>query len=156
MLVDEGAQYQSKHIGKWGKKTGSTTSREEILAGANHQIRVWRSLLNLAEMPTDETRQRLFWNLVMQYSYKYEKISAIKKRHEKVPDKIDLTKLNKCWKAIKDETQHLPELWETRSDEDKLYLKHGKTNMTDVWKLWSKTEKREWEYIRDRVKSGLK
>jgi len=152
-LVQVAAQNQKAIMNKWGKpRTRSKVSPEELLAGAEHQTRVWNSLKKLAENPTDATYQQLFWNCAMQYKKGLEIMPKKPGKDENIISNLDLEQLNQCWKAIKAEVQDMPTFWEVKTSDSKFFLEHGKTRMNDVWDVWSKAEIRQWEYIDKRIK----
>jgi hypothetical protein len=150
ILVKEGSKQQIKLLKKWGKSSDSKLTPEELLVGANHQVDVWRSFTRLAEKPADSTAQKQFWDLVMLYADQLTPQPDIKKYS--LLKKLTQKDLDDCWKALKEEIQPNPKLWEDRATEIKLFLKHAKTQKNDVWELWSKAEIRKWEYLTERIK----
>lgn len=147
-LVKEGASQQMTITREWGKSQGLDVSPEELLAGAQYKSRLWNSLLELAKKPADETVQKLFWNSVTLHSQGYQAM----------PDKkttagiLTLDELDRCWKAIQDESQHLPGVWEAHAGDCKLFLEHGKPLMSDVWALWRQAEIRQWTHLEKLIK----
>jgi hypothetical protein len=142
VLMLQSAQQQQTHIQKWGKKK---ISPQELLAGADHQARIWRSLLNLAEKPADRTLQTLFWHVAMQTTDQPQPLPGMDQAPP--PEKATLKVLDECWQGVKNAHQHLPAIWEAHVQDGKLFLEHGEAKMSDVWSLWAQAEKRQWEYL---------
>ncbi len=126
----------------WETPPGRKVSPEELIIEADHQTRVWECLFKLCDNPTDAKLLGLFWSIGMQNNANIQP-----NPNSTPPDSLKLDKLDLCWKDIRNNVQSYLDLWNSRKQDARLYLEHGKPQMRDVWKLWSKTEIRQWEYL---------
>ena len=139
-LIGQVAAQQEKD---WKSLPGKEVSPEELVTEADRQARVWESLVQLCNAPTDSKLLDQFWNIGMQK----DENAPLKPTVPDLAGSLSMDTLNQCWKDIKNIVQPGLDLWVSRKQDTKVYLEFGKPQMKDVWKLWSKAEVRQWSYL---------
>jgi hypothetical protein len=148
MLLEKGIDQQ---IDYWSvNKEVREITAKNLISVTEHQIILWRTLIQLCKDPDNDAYQRAMWDLLVGFPGFEMPVVKVSPSH------LTLGTINICWKMIKDFAQSQLVDWNKHKQVSEQYYELGDIEIKNLWRGWQQHESGKLLCLREQIKHRLK